>query len=82
MPKNPIYFQGFMAGIRSAYRGRMRLVWLACLGFGGLLAAAPQDPELNVNSRYVVETVIVAGDGWSTDLASEPNEKISVGLRR
>ena len=71
-----------MAGIRSAYRGRMRLVWLACLGFGGLLAAAPQDPELNVNSRYVVETVIVAGDGWSTDLASEPNEKISVGLRR
>lgn len=59
----------------------MKFVWLACLLSGGLLLAAPQDPEANVNSRYTVDSVIVAGDGWSTNLVSERNHKISAGLR-
>lgn len=60
----------------------MKFAWLACLLSGGLLFAAPQDPEANVNSRYTVESVIVAGDGWSTNLVSENNQKISPGLRQ
>ena len=64
----------------------MKSVWLACLVSGSLLlpvtlTAGTEDPEVNVNSRYTVETVIVSGDGWSTDLASERDEKISAGLR-
>ena len=60
----------------------MKFVWLACLLSGRLLFAAPQDPEANVNSRYTVESVIVAGDGWSTNLVSETNQKISPSLRQ
>jgi hypothetical protein len=60
----------------------MKFAWLACLLSGGLLFAAPPDPEANVNSRYTVESVIVAGDGWSTNLVSETNRKISPGLRQ
>lgn len=64
----------------------MRFPWLACLVFGSvltpaLLTARSEDPESNVNSRYTVETVIVSGDGWSTNLASDHDEKISPGLR-
>ncbi|HEY1239503.1 MAG TPA: BamA/TamA family outer membrane protein [Bryobacteraceae bacterium] len=64
----------------------MRLPWLACLVFGSvltptLLTAGNEDPELNVNSRYTVETVIVSGDGWSTNLAADHDQKISSGLR-
>ena len=60
----------------------MKLAWLACLLCGGLLLAAPPDPELNVNSRYTVESVVVSGDGWSTDLISDRDEKLSSGLRK
>jgi surface antigen Omp85-like protein len=60
----------------------MKLAWLACLCFGGLLFAGPEDPELNVNSRYTVETVIVTGDGWTTNVASDRDGKISTGLRK
>ena len=64
----------------------MRFVPLACLVFGGwlvpsLFATGTEDPEANVNSRYTVETVIVSGDGWSTNLASDHDPKISLGLR-
>ena len=49
----------------------------------GILSAGPQDSELNVNSRYTVETVLVNGDGWSANLASDRgDERISAGLRR
>lgn len=60
----------------------MKFAWLACLLSGSLLFATPPDPEANVNSRYTVETVIVSGDGWSTNLASDRPEKISSGLRK
>ena len=64
----------------------MRFAPLACLVFGSLLPSAlfangAEDPEANVNSRYTVETVIVSGDGWSTNLASDHDPKISSGLR-
>ncbi len=61
----------------------MRLAWLGCtLLFCNLLPAEPQDPEFNVNTRYTVETVIVSGDGWTTNLASDQDEKISSSLRK
>ncbi|HLK49333.1 MAG TPA: BamA/TamA family outer membrane protein [Bryobacteraceae bacterium] len=64
----------------------MRIAWLAALVLGSwltpfTLTAGTEDPEINVNSRYTVETVIVRGDGWSTNLASDHDEKISSGLR-
>src|ERR1041385_4916923 len=59
----------------------MRLAWLGCtLLFCNLLPAEPQDPEFNVNTRYTVETVIVSGDGWTTNLASDQDEKIRSSL--
>ena len=69
-----------------AFRGRMKLAWLACLALGSWLtpqtvAAGTEDPETNVNSRYTVETVIVSGEGWSTNLASDRDHKISSHLR-
>ena len=60
----------------------MKLAWLGCaLLLSSRLPAGTQDPEFNVNTRYTVETVIVSGDGWTTDLASDHDEKISFGLR-
>lgn len=58
----------------------MKCVWLGCLLLGGLLYAAPQDSDSNVNSRYTVETVILSGKGWTTNLRSETTNKISTGL--
>ena len=60
----------------------MKYAWLGCLLFGGLLLAGTEDSELNVNTRYTVETVIVSGDGWSTNLVSDHNQKISPELRK
>jgi hypothetical protein len=60
----------------------MKYAWLSCLLVGGLLSAGTQDSDLNVNTRYTVETVIVAGRNWRTDLQSESSDKISSGLRR
>ena len=61
----------------------MKLAWLGCvLLSSSLLRAGTQDPEFNVNTRYTVETVIVSGDGWTTNLASDQDEKISSGLRK
>ena len=60
----------------------MKYAWLACLFSGGVLfAGSSQDADLNVNKRYTVDTVIVAGKGWRTNLADQ-NGKISTGLRR
>ena len=59
----------------------MRYAWLGCLFLGSLLFAGTQDSD-NVNTRYKVETVIVSGDGWTTNFASESNEKLSSSLRR
>ena len=59
----------------------MKYAWLACLISGGMLFAGSQDSDLNVNKRYTVDTVIVAGKGWRTNL-SDQSDKISPGLRR
>ena len=58
----------------------MKRAWLGCLLLGSLLFAAPQDSDSNVNARYVVETVIVSGKGWTTNLQSESTDKISTNL--
>jgi hypothetical protein len=58
----------------------MKCAWLGCLLLGSLLFAAPQDSDPNVNARYTVETVILSGKGWTTNLQSETTNKISIGL--
>ena len=60
----------------------MKCVWLACLLLGSPLFAAPQDFDNNVNARYTVETVILSGKGWTTNLQSETTNKISTNLLR
>jgi len=60
----------------------MRYNWLGCLMVGSLLFAGTQDSELNVNKRYTVDTVIVAGKGWKTNIADQQNDRISAGLRK
>jgi hypothetical protein len=62
----------------------MKHAWLGCLFFGGLLFAGTQDSDINVNTRYTVDTVTVAGKGWKTDLVSDQsqNQKMSAGLRK
>jgi len=59
----------------------MKYAWLLCLS-GALAFAGNQDSEVNVNSRYTVENVVVSGDGWTADLSSGGAEKISSGLRK
>ena len=60
----------------------MRLAWAGLLCLGTLFAGT-QDSEFNVNTRYTVETVIVSGDGWATNLAFDQNaERISASLRK
>ena len=65
----------------------MKFAWLGSLVCGGmlsagLLAAGTQDSEFNVNNRYNVETVLVNGDGWSTDVVADHGERISSPLRK
>ena len=48
----------------------------------GALAAGTQDSEFNVNNQYTVETVVVTGDGWSTDVGADRSGKISSPLRK
>jgi hypothetical protein len=63
----------------------MKYARFGCLLLGSLLLAYGQDPDPsaspNVNSRYTVETVILSGKGWTTNLQSESTDKISTGLR-
>lgn len=58
----------------------MRFAWLGCLA-GSLLFAGTQDSDLNVNKRYTVDGVIVAGKGWRTNVV-DGAEKLSGGLRK
>jgi hypothetical protein len=62
----------------------MKYAWLGCLLFGSLLSAGNQDSEFNVNTRYTVETVVVSGEGWTTDLAADHDHegKLSSSLRK
>jgi len=61
----------------------MRYAWLGCLLWGSLLFAGAPDEDQNVNTKYKVETVIVAAKGWSTDFASQAkNGKISFALAK
>ena len=62
----------------------MKHVWLGFLLFGRLLFAGTQDSDINVNTRYTVDTVTVAGKGWKTDLVSDrnQNQRLSSGLRK
>jgi hypothetical protein len=62
----------------------MKYAWLGCLVFGGSLFAGTQDSDINVNTRYTVDTVIVAGKGWKADLVSDRdrNQRMSSGLRK
>jgi hypothetical protein len=61
----------------------MRYLWVVCLLVAGCpLFAGTQDSEFNVNTRYTVENILVAGSGWTTDLVSSHDEHISYGIRR
>jgi hypothetical protein len=60
----------------------MKLAWLGCLLVGTLLFAGTQDSDLNVNKRYTVDTVIVAGKGWQTNVADQQSDRLSTSLRR
>jgi hypothetical protein len=60
----------------------MKCVWAGVLMVAGLpLLAGTQDSEFNVNTRYTVEDIQVAGDGWSTHLVSDRDSHISAHLR-
>ena len=60
----------------------MKYSWLGCLLLGSQLLAGTQDSDLNVNKRYTVDTVIVAGKGWKTNVADQQTDKFSSGLRK
>jgi hypothetical protein len=60
----------------------MKYCWLGCLLLGSQVFAGTQDSDLNVNRRYTVDTVIVAGKGWQTNVADQQTDKFSSGLRR
>lgn len=60
----------------------MKYVWASVLLVAGLpLLAGTQDSEFNVNTRYTVEDIQVAGDGWTTHLVSDRDSHISFRLR-
>ena len=63
----------------------MKYAWLGCLLVGGLLFAGTQDSEFNVNTRYTVESVVVSGDGWTTDVGAGGDQRraeSAPGLRK
>jgi hypothetical protein len=60
----------------------MKYARLGCLFFGGLLFAGSQDGEINVNTRYTVDAVVVAGKNWRINLESETNNNISSALHK
>src|ERR1019366_6521405 len=78
----PSYFQSVAIGLRRAPLGSMEYSWLGCLLLGSQLLAGTQDSDLNVNRRYTVDTVIVAGKGWKTNVADQQTDKFSSGLRK
>ncbi len=61
----------------------MKFASLGCfLACSLLLFGGTQDSEFNVNSRYTVEAVVVSGDGWTADMATDRDHKVSSGLRK
>lgn len=58
----------------------MKFAWLGIL-LAGVVWAGTQDSDLNVNRRYTVDGVTVAGKGWRSNVA-EPSDRFSNGLRR
>ena len=60
----------------------MKYSWLGCLLLGSLLSAGTQDSDLNVNKRYTVDSVVVAGKGWRTNVADHESDRLSPGLRK
>jgi hypothetical protein len=66
----------------------MKFAWLGCLLLGSLLFAGTPDSDINVNSRYTVDAVVLAGKGWKTTLVADQTEespgtqKLSTGLVR
>src|SRR5207244_6086825 len=63
---HPFYLQQVGNGSKRAFAPIMKHAWLGCLLVGSLLFAGTQDSDLNVNKRYTVDTVTVAGKGWKT----------------
>lgn len=60
----------------------MKLSFLGCLFMlGSNLLPGSQETEINVNSRYTVEGVLITGDGWTTDVVNDSGEKLNKGLR-
>src|SRR5438105_3367628 len=78
---HPFYLQQVGNGSKRAFARIMKHAWLGCLFVGSLLFAGTQDSDLNVNKRYTVDTVTVAGKGWKTNVV-DPSDKISSGLRK
>lgn len=60
----------------------MKFASLGCFLACSLLFGGTQDSEFNVNSRYTVEAVVVSGDGWTANVATDRNNKISSPLRK
>jgi outer membrane protein assembly factor BamA len=61
----------------------MKYLWIGCLLVAGCpIFAGTQDSEFNVNTRYTVENILVAGAGWTTDLVASHDDHISFGIRR
>jgi outer membrane protein assembly factor BamA len=60
----------------------MKFASLGCFLACSLLFGGTQDSEFNVNSRYTVETVLVSGDGWTANLATDHDTRISSALRK
>ena len=61
----------------------MKYLWIGCLMVAGYpIFAGTQDSEFNVNTRYTVENILVAGAGWTTDLVASHDDHISFGIRR
>ena len=61
----------------------MRFVWLASILWSSLLLAGSPEQDMNVNTRYTVESVDIAGDnpaGISTGLRSELTRLVGAKL--
>jgi hypothetical protein len=59
----------------------MRFVWLVGLLGYGLLRAQTVGADVNVNSRYTVENVVLAEGDQKTGATAQPNGKLSSKLR-
>ena len=67
----PFCFQLVVIGLQRALAAPMNILGLGCLFVGSLLFAGTQDSDLNVNKRYTVDTVIVSGRGWKTNVSDQ-----------